>query len=246
MNTAEPLAPHYVPLGDTSPRDRLRAEWTSLVAHDLRQPLNVISLSAHALARGSAACPDRGTDELDRIRKAVMTMGRMISDLLDASSIEARGLEMECVPVKIAALAHEAVASVAGLAERCEISVEAGADVFLRADPGRVVQVLANLLGNAMKYGEPGTPILVDVARTADDVRVTVSNRGPGIPAPELSRVFERFRRGRSTRRGRQGLGLGLYIAKELIEAHGGRIWAKSAPGVITQFVFTLPLEVTG
>jgi signal transduction histidine kinase len=243
MNTAELPARRSVPHVDPRARDRMRAEWTSLIVHDLRQPLNVISMSAHALASASSPCREAGDDELQRIRNAVQTLGRMITDLLDASSIEARRLTVDRVPVKLAALAREAIASVPGLLERCEVRVDAGADVFVLADPGRIVQVLGNLLGNAAKYGEAGETIMVDVARTGDDVRVTVSNRGPGIPAQDLSRVFERFDRGTEARRGKPGLGLGLYIAKELVEAHGGRIWAKSAVGVITQFHFTLPLD---
>ena len=243
MNTAELPTPPYVADLDPRARDRLRAEWTSLIVHDLRQPLNVISMSAYALALASAPCREAGDDELERIRRAVNTLGRMITDLLDASSVEARRLTLERVPVKVAPLAREAIASVPDLVGRCEVRVDAGADVCVLADPGRIVQVLGNLLGNAAKYGEPGKTVVVDVVRTGDDVRVTVSNRGPGIPAHCLSRVFERFDRGTETRRGTSGLGLGLYIAKELVEAHGGRIWAKSAVGVITQFHFTLPLD---
>lgn len=245
MSTAPLIVPRFAPLRDVNARDRMRAEWTSLVVHDLRQPLNVINLSARSLARASPPSGVTGAVELERIRNAVTTLTRMISDLLDASSMEARRVTIDPVDVKVAALVRDAIACVPDLAPRCEVRIDADADVVVRADPGRIVQVLGNLLGNATKYGEPGTTIAVDVARVGGDVRVTVSNRGPGLRGEELSRVFGLFRRGAEARHGQHGLGLGLYIAKELVEAHGGRIWAKSAPGVITQFTFTLPLTAT-
>jgi len=104
--------------------------------------------------------------------------------------------------------------------------------------------VLGNLLENAQKYADPGTDVRVEVRRDATEVRVLVSNRAPGIPAADLPKIFDRFYRSASARTsGQTGLGLGLYIAKGLIEAHGGRIWAESQPGGITTFQFALPLE---
>lgn len=222
--------------------ERAHAEWTSMVAHDLRQPLGTIALSTEVLARASASDGEGTARELERIRWAVKSLARMTSDLLDASSIAAQRMRVECVRVDIAALIRDAIGHMPDLVERCDVHVDPGGDVLVHADPGRVEQVLANLLVNAAKYGEPGGTITVDITRSRGEARVTVSNRGPGIPAHELSRVFERFERGRRTRKGQSGLGLGLYIAKQLIEAQGGRIWAKSAPGVITQLTFTLPL----
>ncbi|MDB4997821.1 MAG: Osmosensitive channel histidine kinase kdpD [Myxococcaceae bacterium] len=219
-----------------------RAVWTSMVAHDLRGPLNVIAMSADELARRSAGSDDLGETELACIRRAVEALTRLASDLLDASCIDARGMNVECAPVDIVALIRDAIWHVPDRIERCEIHVEPDADVWVRADAGRVEQVLGNLLSNAAKYGDPDRTIDVDLVTSAGEVRVTVSNRGKGIPSDELSRIFDRFERTPDARKETQGHGLGLYIAKELIEAQGGRIWAQSIPGVITQFHFTLPL----
>lgn len=223
-------------------REQVHAEWTSMVAHDLRQPLSTIALSAEVLALAAIGSGESSAKELERIRWAVKSLTRMTSDLLDASTLAARRMRVECVPVEIAALVRDAVRHMPDLSERCDVHVDPGADVLVHADPGRVEQVLGNLLVNAAKYGEAEGKIAIDLARCDGEVRVTVSNRGPGIPAHELSRVFDRFERGRGKRKADPGLGLGLYIAKQLVEAQGGRIWARSAPGIITQLTFTLPL----
>jgi signal transduction histidine kinase len=111
------------------------------------------------------------------------------------------------------------------------------------ADPDRVEQILGNLLSNAIKYGEPKKEILVRLDRHEDEIEVAVTNYGRGIPPEDLSRLFERFSRSKSTRGAQPGLGLGLYIAKGLVEAHFGRIWVASVPQATTTFHFTLPIR---
>jgi signal transduction histidine kinase len=223
-------------------RERMRAEWTAMAVHELRRPLATIDLSTQLLQEGSCGQEELVRERLELIRWGVAELSRVTNDLFDASCIEARAMRIERVPTLIAFLVQVAIAHVPELVERCSVRIEAGADVRVSADPGRVEQVLGNLLENAAKYGHPGAKIEVDLARHEDGVRVTVSSRGPGIPANLLSGVFDRFQRGPQARAERPGLGLGLYIAKGLIEAHGGRIWANSAPAIITQFHFTLPL----
>ena len=224
-------------------RERLRAEWTAMAVHELRRPLTTIDLSAQLLQEGSAGQEEAA--QLEHLRWGIQQLSRVTEDLFDAGCIEARALRIKRVPISIATLVQDAIAHLPDLVERCPLRVEPGADVQVSADPGRVAQVLGNLLENAEKYGDPAAKIEVDVARHEEGVRVTVSSRGPGISADRLTHVFDRFERGPRARAERPGLGLGLYIAKGLIEAHGGRIWAKSAPAVITQFYFTLPLAST-
>jgi signal transduction histidine kinase len=117
----------------------------------------------------------------------------------------------------------------------------------LEADPARLEQVLVNLLSNAAKYSFPETEILVEVEPREREVMVSVTNLGQGIPPEEQEAIFTRFRRARAaTEAGVPGLGLGLYITKGLVEAHGGRIWVESEVGKSTTFRFTLPLGSPG
>jgi signal transduction histidine kinase len=223
--------------------ERLREEWAAIVAHDLRQPLGIISLSADLLGRQQdTTIPPQQKKAIERIRSASARLHRMINDLLDASRIEARRLSLGLQTVDLGALIEQVVDSLeeatAGYAT--EVTVEP--DLFARLDSDRIQQVLENLLGNAAKYGEPGTAIGVEATRHGEMIEVTVTNRGPGIPADQLPNLFSRFARTREARASREsGLGLGLYIAKGLVEAHGGRLWAESVPGEITRFHFTVP-----
>jgi signal transduction histidine kinase len=199
--------------------------------------------SVSALSRAAAASGSPVGRELERIRRAVSTLERMTSDLLDVSApLEASRRMLQRVPVCIGALVTDAVACVPELAERWPVRVEGDADVLVHADPGRIVQVLAHLLANAVKYGESDAPIEVDIKRMPREARVTVANRGPGIPSSDLPRVFERFYRAEGVRTSRPGLGLGLAIVKTIVDAHGGRVHADSVPRAVTRFTFTLPL----
>jgi signal transduction histidine kinase len=225
-------------------RERLRAEWTAMAVHELRRPLTTIDLSTQLLEEGP---PGQQTvqERLELIRWGIQQLSRVTEDLFDATSIEARAMRIERVTIPVALLVQDAIAHLPDLGARCSLRIEPGADVLVSADPGRVGQALGNLLENAAKYGDPGAKIEIDVARHEDGVRVTVSSRGAGIPADPVSSVFDRFERGPRARTESPGLGLGLYIAKGIVEAHGGRIGVRSAPGVITQFHFTLPLTAS-
>src|SRR5258706_9680347 len=170
-------------------RERLRAEWTAMAVHELRRPLTTIDLSTQLLREGSPGREDAVLERLEHIRWGIEQLSRVTHDLFDASCIEARAMRIERVLTPIAVLVQDAIAHLPDLVERCSVRVEAGADVRVSADPGRVEQVLGNLLENAAKYGYPGAKIEVDLARHEDGVRVTVSSRGPCIPADRLSRV---------------------------------------------------------
>lgn len=218
--------------------ERMREEWSTLIAHDLRQPVNAIDLGLQLLAQRGL-----GADEalIQRVRGSVRNLERMIGDLLDVSRIEARRLRLQPVPVDLRGLVEQAVQAVPGAAERCRIRIETGRRVL--ADAGRLQQVLGNLLSNALKYGAADTEIGVEARPTGDFMQISVTNEGPGIPADELPSLFQRFVRTRSAVESRvPGIGLGLYITRGLVEAQGGRIWAESTPGERTTFHFTLPL----
>jgi signal transduction histidine kinase len=166
----------------------------------------------------------------------------MINDLLDASRLEAHQLPLRAETVDVVELARDVVERMGGEISG-RVRLQARGDIpSIRADRLRFEEVLVNLLSNAAKYGDPGTDIEVAIEANAGDVVVSVKNQGPGISAEEMPTLFRRFRRTSRAMKGEtSGVGLGLYIAKGLVEAHGGRIWAESEPGRTTTFSFRLP-----
>jgi signal transduction histidine kinase len=221
--------------------ERLREEWASIIAHDLRQPLNVIRLGADVLLR--RGLPDKQAVWAERIRNDARRLNQMIEDLLDVSRLEARRLELHPEPVQVEELLATACAGLPELEGRCEIAIEAGAERIF-ADPDRVLQVLGNLLSNAIKYGTPGTEVRIEAQRVDEQTRLSVTNHGAGIGEEDAPLLFQRFNRTRDAQQSAiQGIGLGLYICKGLVEAHGGRIWVESTPGATTTFSFTIPVR---
>ncbi|WP_437323225.1 PAS domain S-box protein [Sorangium sp. So ce381] len=216
---------------------RMREEWTSIIAHDLRQPITTILLKASLLAK-EPQCSDRA----QHILASAKQLNRMIDDLLDVSRLESHRLDLRRVEVDLPALIRATVERTADATRGHRVDVEVlDGGPPLWADPGRLEQVLTNLLSNAAKYGAPGTPIRIAVERRSGEVFVAVENEGKGIAPDELPRLFTRYYRTREAKAGgAAGLGIGLYIVRGLVEAHGGRIWAESAPGK-TAFRFTLP-----
>jgi signal transduction histidine kinase len=170
-------------------------------------------------------------------------MNRLIQDLLDVSSIEAGQFSIDKRPQPVNSLVVDAVEAVQVQAAARSLHLETRlpqASPRVDCDADRVSQVLANLLGNAIKFTEPGGTILVRVEPRASDVLFSVADTGPGIPVPHLPYVFDRF--WRTPDPARKGTGLGLSIAKGIVEAHGGRIWVESQVGQGSVFFFTLPL----
>jgi PAS domain S-box-containing protein len=224
---------------------RVREEWIAVIAHDLRQPITVITGYVKLLARMMGPTSTQVGRFFGHITTSAQQLNRMVEDLLDISRIEAHRLSLERRPVDLPALVRSVVDRSAELTRDHAVRVDVrGAIPFVDADPGRVEQVLCNLLSNAAKYGEPGSLIAVAIERFANNARVAVENRGRGIPEEDVHDLFKRFFRARAARGGRvTGIGLGLYIAKALVEAHGGTIDVESIPDETTTFRFTLPLR---
>ncbi|MEP7121230.1 MAG: response regulator [Byssovorax sp.] len=221
-----------------------REELLAIVAHDLRTPLGVISLSSSALQDAVPAGPDG--DEARALasvaERAANQMGRLIRDLLDVSSIEAGRLRFEFADHDPASLLAEAENLLAPLAAQKSIAVETRvpADLaVIRCDRHRIQQVLSNLIGNAIKFTPESGKLVLSAASAGDSIVFLVCDNGPGISAEALPHIFDRHWTGR----GRAGAdtGLGLYIAKGIVEAHEGTIAAAPIPGGGTQFSFTLP-----
>jgi signal transduction histidine kinase len=166
----------------------------------------------------------------------------MIQDLLELERLEASKLDLERRPLEIESLVRAAADNAAMVAKGRRVLVSVRGKVpTVSADPDRIHQVLDNLLTNAVRYGDPDTDVTVDIEGAPDGVAVSVTNRGPGI-APELMpALFKRFGRQATGTVAHESLGLGLYITKGLVEAHGGHIEVTSVPGATTAFRFTLP-----
>jgi signal transduction histidine kinase len=222
---------------------RWRDQAVAAVSHDLRNPLNSISLAAELLQRNWPADPALMHERtlLDSIYTSAEQMRTLVMDLLDQSRLDADGIPVSPEPVSVASLLAGAEASHRLLAAERGITLEVETvhDCDVLADEGRMAQVLSNLIGNALGHTPAGGRVTVRAERTSDVVRVSVSDTGRGIPSENLDRIFDRFWRGDT---GRPGAGLGLSIARSIVEAHGGRIRAESAPGHGATLVFTLPV----
>jgi signal transduction histidine kinase len=224
----------------------LRDNLLAMVSHDLKNPLGVISLSAATLMKGSRD----GTDERakmtgERIQRSAQRMDRIIDDLLDVASIEAGRLRLERGPCSVADLLAEAVESLEVLAREKGLRLVSEAppfDLSIECDRARIVQVLGNLVGNSIKHTARDGSITLRVQPVENQVRFSVTDTGEGIPADQLGHVWERG--WQSTTRPEKGsLGLGLFISKGIVEAHGGRIGLESKVGVGTTSWFTLAAQ---
>ncbi|MGQ9682402.1 MAG: PAS domain S-box protein [Anaerolineae bacterium] len=218
--------------------DLLRA-----VSHDLRNPLSAVlgtaQLVEHRLGRAGM---ERERQGLQTIITAARRMDAMIQDLVDAARLESGQLQLSLAPLDLPRLAQGLLRRMAAAQDTSRIRIEApeGMPPAL-ADPGRVERVLTNLLTNALKYSPPDTPVNVTFTSRANEIITSVSDRGPGIPPEAMPQLFQRYRRA-PIANGREGLGLGLYISRQLVEAHGGRIWVESEVGVGSTFSFSLPV----
>ena len=224
---------------------KLRDNVLAIVAHDIKTPIGTIMMAADLLADQE---PDpRKRHFLDIIKQAARQADGLVRDLVDAERIEVGVLRVECHEEPIGYLLEsitenfEQQAEQAGLDLVCDVTGVRG--VFVCLDIPRFVQVMSNLISNALKFTPRGGAIVVSAALEKDFVRVRVRDSGVGIKAEELPHVFERF--WQAAHQQRAGAGLGLAIARGIVEAHGGTIRADSAPGLGATFSFTLPLACT-
>ena len=218
-------------------------DFLAMVAHDMRNLLNGIVLSVELLQSDDAAPSPHVAAATGRIRRYVSRLNRLMGDLVDVTSIEAGTLTMSPVPGDAAALVAEATATLQAAAREKGVSLAAEvppARLFAEFDPDRMLQVLANLVVNAIQFTPPGGRIVVRVEAGAGMLRFTVRDTGIGIPAAQLESVFERA--WKVGARDRKSHRLGLYLSKSIVEAHGGRIWAESEEGEGSRLHFTLPL----
>lgn len=225
-----------------------RDDFLGMVSHDLRDLLGGVVSTAAVLLRtapsGEAGAAARAGAE--RIQRYAARMKRLIDDLTDLVSIDAGKLAVVPSPGNLAPVVSEAVGSLQAAAEAKGISLHApSAELQLRAtfDAGRLLQVVTNLVANAIKFSPAGGQVRVACAQLGNTLQVSVIDTGPGIAQHLLEVVFQRFRQGGHD--DRRGLGLGLYISRTLIEAQGGKMWAESEVGKGTTILFTLPVPMT-
>ena len=201
-----------------------REEFLAIVSHDLKNPLTAIVMNA------------------DLIHRSAGRMQSMILDLLDMSRVESQGFELRWENVVLDDLLEDAceMASIGARARGIRIEKnELGSELHISCDRERLNQVLSNLLGNAIKFSPEGSTIRVESLKVDSRIEVRVFDNGPGIPPDQMSEIFKRF--WRSAPQAGGGSGLGLYISKSIIDAHGGSIWAQNRPEGGAAFGFSLP-----
>lgn len=237
---------------DRSRREQLRLkdQLLSNVSHELRTPLTAAFQFVGLVLDGIAGpMNDRQKEYLEVAQRNLKQLTRMIGDLLDTTRSESGKLNIEIGRVRIDALLAEIVRSaVSPAAERgLELVLDAAAPLpEALSDAGRVRQVVTNLLDNALKFTPSGGRVTVRAAPDDGFVRVSVEDTGKGIPAEAQKRLFQRLYQADDDVAGRRGLGLGLYISREIVNRHGGRMWVESEVGRGSTFHFTLPRAPEG
>ena len=220
-----------------------RDQFLAIVSHDMRTPLSVVIANAALIAERlpGPAAPDL-VRALERVQRAADQMQRMVSDLLDATRFEHGQFRLLARTSDIVGVLKESAAQFDELARSRDVMLcvdVPAAAVQASFDRDRITQVLSNLLRNALHFTGPGGEITLRAVRQIHAIRIDVADTGTGISAPDLDRIFNRFQQTGASHPG--GLGLGLFISRAIIEAHGGRIWVDSEPGEGSTFSFTLP-----
>jgi PAS domain S-box-containing protein len=235
---------------------RAREDLLAIVSHDLRNPLGVV-LASSALLLKSSLPPEppgkegRARRQVEAIERAGNRMNRLIRDLLDFAAIQAGHLSVSSHPREVGALLREVLDALEPLAAAKSIKLvddHPGTEMHISCDHDRVIQLFSNVVGNAVKFSPEGTTVILRAEPDGAMVRFAVADDGPGISTEELPYVFDRYYQAR--RRNRDGIGLGLSIARGIVEAHGGRIWVESPTSPHREgngksggstFFFTLP-----
>jgi signal transduction histidine kinase len=216
---------------------RSRERVMEIVAHDLGNPLGAIGISAEALAQRPIEAEDRR--HVERILRAVTRIAALIRDLVDVTGIEHETLAVTCTRQAVEPIVRETREAFLPKAEQRRIGLEVASppgDLTILADRARIIQLLGNLIGNALKFTPEGGRVAVRVRAQRHEVRFEVADTGPGIAPENVPHVFEQYWKADA-----QGSGLGLFIARSIVQAHHGEIGVTTAPGQGATFFFTLP-----
>ena len=222
---------------------RLKEDFLSAAAHDLKTPLTTVVAQAQFLERKAVRDPSAPSDlqGLQRIVREGQRLAALVTDLLDAARMEQGRLISDREPVDLGALVTEVVSRQDASPQPTELDVRGA--IVGNYDRRRIEQLIENLVENAKKYSPEATPVRVEVWQHDGEARISVQDEGIGIPPTDLPKIFERFSRGSNVDdRKFHGMGLGLYICRGIVEEHGGRIWAESEIGRGSTFHVALPL----
>ncbi len=236
-----------VSVHDLSERHRLEAAKRAFIAgisHELKTPLAIIIGYAETLLRADASWDEETVRQgLETIRQEAVHLTRLVDNLLDTARLEAGGLTLALAPLQVEELLKHVVDAFRAAHPDHDFAYEPPAEPLpaVYGDRDRLRQVVHNLLSNAVKYSPPNTTVRVNVWANGDEVGFCIADEGPGIPPDRLPLIFERFYRGEEAGR-TEGAGLGLYMARALVEAHGGRIWVESEEGQGATFCVALPV----
>ncbi len=230
---------------DRKAMERMKDEFVSMVGHELRTPLTSMRTALGLLASGRVGnSPEKTQQMLGIALEETDRLTRLVNDMLDLQRLELGRFRLNLQGCDSAHLVHQAADAFAPVAEKAGLCLEVSAEtVPLRADPDRVVQVLTNLLTNAIKFSPAGTMVRVSSVQRDAEAVFRVTDQGPGIATAEQARVFDRFHQADAEARAKGGMGLGLHICRGIVQQHGGRIGVESEPGQGTTFWFTLPIR---
>lgn len=225
--------------------EEIKSTFVSIISHELKTPVALIKGYVSTLRREDAQWDTEIVqDSLAVIEEESDRLAGMIENLLDATRLQSGGLSIKRSDVSLPELAQRLAKRMQIQTNRHQITIDFPEQFpIILADETRLEQVLSNLIGNAIKYA-PGGPITISGQVQRDSVMICVSDTGPGIAPEDIPHIFDRFYRAPEMARNTKGAGLGLYLARAIVEAHGGRIWVDTAPGQGVRFCFSLPAQV--
>ena len=222
--------------------ERFRDEYLGFISHDLKNPLSIIMLESRLLAQNLAL---QGLSDVrhavEVIAQSAAFVDRMVRELLEMSYLESERVELQHEATELAGFLKDVLERTVSTADRGRVRLEIRDSVTAWVDRTRLERVVVNFVQNALKYAAKDSPIVVRLERHSDMAKISVVDEGPGLTAEEASFVFDKYRRTRSTGK-REGLGLGLYISRKIVEAHGGQIGVDSVPNKGSTFYLQIPL----
>ncbi len=228
--------------------NQAKSEFLANMSHELRTPLHgILSFASFGIKKYASAEPEKLLDYFSRIKQSGSILLELLNDLLDLAKLESRRATFTLGPADPGMLIKSVISEMDILLSERDLKIRQETSDFneqVTLDADKIKQVIRNLLDNAIKFSPVGGAIDVGINRVQDSVRVSVSDRGPGIPPDELEAVFDKFVQSSKTKTGAGGTGLGLAICHEIVAAHGGRIWAENRSEGGATFSFEIPLDL--